>query len=216
MISNNLQFGVDSLSGRKAGHLDQPATQILSRNTARGIDMKQIKLTQGKVALVDDEDFEWLNQWKWYAIRDNLTFYAVRKSPMVNRKTRQLIRMHRIILNSQDEEIVDHKDHNGLNNLRNNIRNCTQSQNQQNRIGRFCTSRFKGVSWRKDRKRWLVTIVVQKRKMYIGMFKSELDAAEAYNMAAKKHFGNFAYLNFIGIKPEKNPRNRIYDTESEE
>lgn len=159
--------------------------------------MKKIKLTQGQVALVDDEDFEWLNQWKWYALKDHLTFYAVRKSSMVNRQTRQLIRMHRIILDSQNGELVDHKDHNGLNNQRSNIRPCTQSQNHQNRISRVGTSRFKGVSWRKGRNRWLVNIATGDRKRYVGMFKNELDAAMAYNSIAAELFGEFARLNVL-------------------
>lgn len=101
--------------------------------------MKEIKLTQGKVALVDDEDFEYLNQWKWCAVKNRYTFYAVRSVYFPKQKRhkytpKKTVWMHREILKTPPDLQVDHKDHDGLNNQRYNIWSCTQSQNGRNKL----------------------------------------------------------------------------------
>lgn len=157
--------------------------------------MKQIPLTQGKVALVDDEDFEWLNQWKWCAIRGRKTWYAAR-GEMRNKKT-TYIRMHREILKTPKGMDTDHKDHNGLNNCRNNLRIATNSQNQHNQLLRgIGTSKYKGVSWDKGRKKWRAVIRVNKKTKSIGRFTTEVAAAKAYDCRAKKLYGEYACVNF--------------------
>ena len=93
--------------------------------------MKELPLTQGKAALVDDADFEWLSQWKWTAMRAKDTWYAVRK-PYVG-KVRLTVMMHRQIANTKDGMHTDHRDGNGLNNQRTNLRSATPTQNQHNR-----------------------------------------------------------------------------------
>lgn len=158
--------------------------------------MKEIKLTQGQVALVDDEDYEYLNQWKWYAQKSRGTFYACRYT-----KNEVLI-MHRIILNTPFNMEVDHRDHNGLNNQRHNIRNCTRSQNHMNKDPRG-SSKYLGVSWDKSRNKWRAFIQTRqisngKRKtLFNGQYNTEEEAAIAYNEAAKRLHGEFANLNII-------------------
>ena len=159
--------------------------------------MKEIKLTQNKVALVDDADFEWLNKFRWSAHKDNNTFYAVRHTPRDKNYKQKTIKMHRLILGLlyRDRKLVDHRDGNGLNNQRDNLRICTHSENAQNKISRYGTSRFKGVCWHKKDKKWQASIVFQGRTTYLGQFDSEVQAAKIYDKKAIELFGKFAHLN---------------------
>lgn len=161
--------------------------------------MKEIKLTQGKVALVDDEDYEYLNQWKWYAYKHKYkhTYYA-RKS-----KNNKCILMHRIIMNTPPNLQVDHVYHNGLDNrkfieingrLKQNLRNCTNSQNSMNKTA-LGKSKYLGVSY--VGKYITAKIRINGRLRYLGSFKTEDAAALAYNEAAKIYHGEFANLNII-------------------
>jgi hypothetical protein len=153
--------------------------------------MKEIKLTQGKVALVDDEDYEYLNQFKWYAHKKPCTFYAERS--VGNRKNRTLVRMHRVIMNTHDNMQVDHIDHNGLNNQKCNLRNCTASQNRMNKRP-FGKSIYKGVGFNEGLIQ--ARIRINNKQIHLGYFKSEELAAKSYDIAAKKYHGEFANLNF--------------------
>lgn len=159
--------------------------------------MKEIKLTQGKVALVDDEYFEMVNQYHWYYTYRNCNEYAV-ASIKVN-GVRKMIKMHRLILGLTDPKIlVDHKNHNGLHNYRSNLRTCTYSENLRNRTSREnSTSKHLGVSWKTAKKRWYAGIRYNGKHIYLGMSKSETAAACMYNEGAKKYFGEFANLNVI-------------------
>lgn len=157
--------------------------------------MKEIKLTQGKVALVDDEDFEFLNNHKWCAAKGENTFYATRMEPG---NPRTFILMHQQILGFPKE--VDHKDGDGLNNKRSNLRACTRSQNHMNRRPKIgCSSRFKGVSFNEKCRihPWRVMIMVNYKRIYIGFYATEKEAALAYNQKAIELFGEFARLNEI-------------------
>lgn len=142
--------------------------------------MKKIKLSQGKYALVDDADFDWLNQYKWSYL---FSGYAFRTTWPDNKG----VYMHRSILNAKEGEEVDHINGNKLDNQRNNIRLCSRSQNMANRTS-------KGMSWRKDRNRWKVRINVEKKEIYIGLYKTRVEAVRAYNEAAIKYHGEFARL----------------------
>ena len=159
--------------------------------------MKKIKLTQGKWTLVSDEDYEYLNQWKWYALKGHKTFYAVKNSPRVNGKHTLILR-HRVIAERMGIKNPDHADCNGLNNQRNNLRAATVNQQQINRsLQSNNTSGYKGVYWSKNVKKWRGQIWVNYKRVHLGYFDNIKDATRAYNKAALKYFGEFAVLNKV-------------------
>jgi hypothetical protein len=163
--------------------------------------MKKIPLTQGKFALVDDENYEDLIQFKWCAHRGRNTFYAVRN--VYIGKKRRLEWMHRRILGLKfgDGKITDHTNHNGLNNQKKNIRICTNKENCRNRKTLYSNiSGYKGVSWHKLAKKWQVRIRVDYQLKHLGYFNNKVKAAQVYNDAAITHFGKFAKLNKIERK----------------
>ena len=159
--------------------------------------MKRIKLTQGKYALVDDSDFEYLNQFNWTtskAISRN-THYAGRGFKRSDGKWTTM-RMHREIMDAPKGMEVDHIDGNGLNNQRANLRICTRSENARNMIKRAkAYSKYKGVSWHIRYKVWYSTITISYKRKYLGRFKTELEAAIIYNIASRKYHGEFANPN---------------------
>lgn len=161
--------------------------------------MKRIKLTQGQVALVDDADYDWLTQYKWCAYKHRSgNFYSIRASSRKDGK-QYTIMMHRQILGLKkgDKRQGDHRDHNTLDNRRNNLRICTGQQNQLNQKSHpNTTSRFKGVSWSKSCKKWIVHIRIKGKLKHLGYFISEIEAALMYDKAAEKYYKEFAYLNF--------------------
>lgn len=165
--------------------------------------MKEITLTQGKVALVDDSDYEYLSQWKWHTVipKTKHTFYAARKTSiknLINSKRKQVL-MHREILCLTDRKIEgEHKDHDGLNNQRNNLRVADRSQNNANRSAQInSSSKFLGVSWIENRKKWAASICKNSHRINLGNFKNEIDAALAYNKKAIELHGEFANLNKV-------------------
>lgn len=161
--------------------------------------MKQIPLTKGYVALVDDADYEAVSKFKWYARIQRRTVYAERVAYAPDNK-QTTIMLHRFILSITDPQIdVDHEDHNGLNNQRYNLRSTNASGNGGNaqKTSSLTSSRFKGIFWRKDRNKWRANIRVNRKLISLGCFSSEQEAALAYNKAAKELFGEFALLNQI-------------------
>jgi len=160
--------------------------------------MKEIKLTQGKVALVDDDMFDFLNQWRWHYVKpkDSRTGYAARTvGPKYHTK---MIYMHTLIMHTPSGMEVDHNDHNGCNNQRYNLRNCTSSQNKMNGIlPRTNTSGYKGVSWDKRYHTWYAHIKINGKNIFLGNFDNPRDAARAYNEKAIELFGEFAQLNDV-------------------
>lgn len=157
--------------------------------------MKRIPLTQRKFALVDDEDFEWLNRWKWFARETRELWYAGRFE--FENKKRKQIHMHRLIMKTPSYLDVDHIDRNGLNNQKYNLRNCTRSQNQKNRKKQDNnTSGFMGVSWDKSRNKYKAKIKLNGKTINLGRFQQALDAAKVYDQAAIKYHKEFATLNF--------------------
>lgn len=163
--------------------------------------MREIQLSKGMVALVDQADYDWLNQWKWFAHKGHNTFYAVRWSKR-NGDKRNYIQMHRVILGLTDSKVLgDHRDHNGLNNQRYNLRVATTSQNNANTKSRKnSTSKYLGVNLytctRGRYQYWQASIGKDGKKHHIGLFKTEQEAAIAYDNVAKNQHGEFANLNF--------------------
>lgn len=165
--------------------------------------MKEIPLTKGKVALVDDEDYDYLMQWKWYAKNDKKdTWYAFRSSYSKNSHHTICITigMHREImgLKKGNKLQVDHINHNGLDNQKKNLRVCTHTQNRQNaRFYKNNTSGVKGVSFEPCSKKWRARIWFDGKFKSLGRYKSKQEAVEAYDEATKKYHGDFSCPNNI-------------------
>lgn len=157
--------------------------------------MKELKLQKDKgFALVDDEDYERLRQYKWHLQHG----YARRRGTMVNYVLSKAIYLHIEVMGFPDSGI-DHKDGNKLNCQKDNLRLCTQKNNSRNRSkGRRITgSVYKGVWWSSRDQRWVAEIRVDNKKIYLGMKRSEEEAALLYNDAAVDYFGEYAKLNII-------------------
>jgi len=154
--------------------------------------MKTIPLTQDQVALVDDEDYERLNAYKWFAAKHGHAFYAARRGP-----NRRLVYAHHEILGKPRPGFeVDHVDGISLNNQRFNLRWVTYSQNQMNQHRIRGRSQYKGVHWIKKTEKWQVRIQLDGVRNHLGYFDSEEDAARAYDAASLHYFGEFARPNF--------------------
>ncbi len=153
---------------------------------------KQILLSQGKVALVSDHRFEFLNQWKWSAVKGKQTWYACRMDG--RRPFRKHVYLHRIIMNAPRGLQVDHRDGDGLNCQDENMRLCANIENSRNkRIKKNCSG-FKGVH--RSGKKFYALIRVNYEHIYIGRFPTAEEAARAYDEAARKYHGEFARTNF--------------------
>ncbi len=156
--------------------------------------MKKIMLTRYKVAWVDNDDFESLNKWKWYAVRCRNRLYAVRSI-----KNESNMSMHREILglSKGDGMQADHINGDGLDNRRSNLRTCTSGQNSHNRaLSKANVSGLKGVSWDEQCKKWRAYIIYKGRARNLGRYFCIMKAARVYDNAARKLFGEFAWLNF--------------------
>ncbi len=165
--------------------------------------MKLIPLTQGQFAQVDDEDYDYLMQFKWYARKGKNTYYVVRNSERDLDYKQHTLFMHRIILNVTDPNVkIDHKDRNGLNCQKGNIRTATSSQNGANRTP-YGKSKYLGVYLvhpnAKNRRKTIAYRIEIKHidKKIQKQFKTEEQAALAYNELALKYHGEFANLNII-------------------
>lgn len=151
---------------------------------------KKIPLTHGKFALVDDEDFDFLNQWKWYAAFDGFNYYAQRNI-RISKNKRKMIRMHRFILRYTGKKSIDHINCNSLDNRKSNLRICTQSQNSGNILKRAKTfTGIKGVN--KNGKKFRARICYNRKLIHLGTFDTIEKASDVYKNAAIKYFGEFA------------------------
>ena len=160
--------------------------------------MKKIPLSQGKFAIVDDEDYEHLNQWKWCCTSRG---YASRHRRKGEKCPGRVVYMHRVILERmgfKDFESSDHINRNQLDNRRCNLRSVTQRENLHNQGKRSNnTSGYKGVTWAKHATKWRAQMQLNGKYKHIGYFDDKKEAARAYNKAAKKHHGEFAVLNEV-------------------
>jgi hypothetical protein len=174
---------------------------IISRDTYERYNMKQIPLTQGKFALVDDEDYEEVMRYEWYPNKKSNTTYAIRNVRVCGKYVGTQ-RMHRFILDLPRDKHCDHKDGNGLNNTRANIRPCTCRQNHYNqKLSSKNTSGFKGVAWNTRDSKWRAYIKKEGKQIFLGNFFCIVKAAKAYDGKATEIFGEFAKLNFPeGVK----------------
>jgi len=172
--------------------------------------VREIPLTRGQVALVDDGDYERVSKFKWYALWDpsRRTYRALRnkqENESENGK-RGLIYLHRFIMKVPKGKDIDHRDRDPLNNQKNNLRICTRAQNNMNKLKREgYSSEYKGVSWNKQKLKWEASIGKDYKKHHLGLFTDETDAAIAYNKAALEMFGEYAVLNDVPDAADHDP-----------
>jgi hypothetical protein len=166
--------------------------------------MKEIPLTKNKIAIVDNDLYQYFSQWKWHARYTRGKWYACRVT-----KDGQIIRMHREVMQAPEGVEVDHRDGDGLHNWRKNLRLCTHAQNMANQQKKENTaSAYKGVTFANKGKSWRARIVVNDREVILGNFDTEKDAAIAYNHAALENFGEFAAFNDIPGWRDRTPMKR--------
>jgi hypothetical protein len=164
--------------------------------------MKSIPLTRGLVTIADDADYEFLSQWKWYALKCKAGFYAVRTEQVG--KTRRVVMMHRLLLGATGKSIVDHRNRVTLDNQRDNLRISDQTGNNANaRLRKNNTCGYKGVYWDSQSQVWRGELRKKGVRMIRGSgFPTPLEAALAYDAAAIAHFGEFALTNRqLGLLP---------------
>lgn len=157
--------------------------------------MRRIKLSNSRLfALVDDADYELLSKFNW-CVRYSKSGKPYPQTTVHFGKSQRVFTMHQMLV---DYPLADHKDRNGLNNQRGNLRSATCAQNAWNSgVRKNNKSGFKGVVFDKARKKWSAKINANGKRFYVGRFETKEDAATAYNIAAKKFHGEFAYQNKI-------------------
>ena len=155
-------------------------------------------MAQPRYAKVDPADYEWLQEYEWFARIGVNTFHALRYVPCAKGKKETLIYMHQDIIKVPKGMVVDHINHDGMDNRRTNLRAATRAQNLRNRkkYAKSGSSKYKGVNWNKQHKKWLCRITFDNKTLHLGYFRTEIEAAKAYDEAAKKYHAEFACLNF--------------------
>ena len=155
--------------------------------------MKKLFSNNGCEILVDDSDFDLLSNFKWYIVGRS---YCDTHRYAITRIDGKTVSMHRMIMMADKGEVIDHKNHNTLDNRRCNLRKCSSQQNMQNMTKRTNgSSKYKGVQKRDNR--WRATIGHNRKTVYLGSFVSENEAAQAYNEAASRLYGKFAFINIL-------------------
>jgi len=188
----NLTIGIPSWLDRI---FTWPVT--LYRRCKYGYSFRRIYLGEGKFTIVDPPDFYRFNIFNWSPGENASNNYAVRLISGPKNKT-GIVSLHREIMNHPKGFLIDHENGNGLDNRRENLRLATRSQNQFNKrkTRSKTSSRFVGVYFERRKNRWMATIHYQGKRIWLGSFKSEIDAGRAYDRAATKYHGEFARLNF--------------------
>ena len=177
---------------------------LLYRRIQYGYAFRRIRLSQKKYAIVDPEDYARLSKYKWYAAKSRKTFYARRGRWCKTRKRKLLEFMHNLVIDVPAGHVADHINHNGLDNRKANLRPATSAENTRNcSIQRENTSsKYRGVWYNKQIKKWRAKIVFNNKRYHIGYFENEVDAGKAYDEAARKYHGEFAALNFPELAAE--------------
>jgi hypothetical protein len=170
-----------------------------------GYTYRKIYLDEGIWTILDPEDYYRYAGFKWCIGGDKDNLYAVR-GRLNGPDGIKMVRLHRLIIDAPKGLLVDHRNCDSLNNRRANLRLATRSQNQCNtRKRKNTTSRFRGVCFHKFHQKWATQIFAEGKRIFLGYFDSEIEAAKAYDEAAKKYYGEFARLNF----PERSECPRV-------
>jgi len=151
---------------------------------------KKILITRGQIVIVDEQDYQELSQYRWYLI-DGFAARTIKKD---NKRT--TIYMHRVIMDAPIGISVYHINHNKLDNQRENLRLVKGSARMHRRPSVKHSSKYRGVYWCKDKRKWIAEIKVYKKQIRLGRFEVEKDAAVAYDEAARKYYGSLARTNF--------------------
>ena len=161
-----------------------------------GVATVRVPLSDGNFVTIDETDHPLVSQFSWRPLRGKTTTYAV-TWPKGQRKTRKVLLLHRLLLDAQPHEEIDHRDRDGLNCTRKNLRHATRQQNNRNQgLSKINTSGYKGVCWDKSRGLWQANIKDQGKTLYLGRFSDPVAAARAYDTKARELSGAFARLNF--------------------
>ena len=167
---------------------------------------KSIPLTRGLAATVDDDDYGWLMQWKWHAFPNQAgqmrAARSVRRIKGNGAVTWDKVFMHRVTAGALPGILVDHANHDTLDNRRDNLRVCTVAENHQNQMKHTGKYRYKGIKFHKRNRGFVAYVTANGRTYYAGCGKTQEDAARAYDAAARRLHGKFAALNF----PQKGER----------
>jgi hypothetical protein len=168
------------------------------RRLRYGYAFRRIRMQEPRYAIVDPADYERLKGYTWYVRTGTSTFYAFRHGPTHHRSKGRYIYMHQAIIHVPEKMVADHINHDGMDNRKANLRAATRGQNVRNRkkFAKSGSSKYKGVSSKKKTGKWVARISVNNKIKYLGCFKDEIEAARAYDEAAKIHHGEFACLNF--------------------
>lgn len=171
---------------------------LLYRRLRYGYTFRRIRMSGPKYAKVDPDDYKQLRKYEWFTKKETNSFYTFRNGGRKKAGGKSIIYMHRIILEVPKAMVVDHINNDGMDNRSANLRPATRAQNSYNRkkLSRQCTSKYKGICWNKTASKWQAAISFNKNIIYLGIFNNEIDAAKAYDEAAKKYHGEFACLNF--------------------
>ncbi|MFC1793257.1 HNH endonuclease [Planctomycetota bacterium] len=177
-------------------------TVLLWRRLRYGYAFRRIPLTQGRFAIVDPQDYQRLSKYKWRLCRTKgkNVLYAERSIRLPGGKYSRLL-MHRQLIDTPEGYVIDHINGSGLDNRRANLRLATVAQNAWNSKKRNPRSGYKGVWFTADKGLWRGAIVCHGKRIHLGYFSDKIDAAKAYDDAAKKYYKEFARLNFPDRKP---------------
>ena len=172
---------------------------LLYRRLRYGYAFRKIPLTRRMYAIVDPDDYYRLSEYKWHVSGAGYDkYYAVRKGPNKNGTRGEMVQMHREVANTPEGLLCDHINGDRLDNRKANLRpaTCTQNVRNSKKTSSPAYSKYKGVTYRSRSRKWVAMIYLSRRQVFLGSFDAEIQAAKAYDKAAKKHFGEFAKLNF--------------------